>query len=159
MLQDVRFALRQLRRTPAFAAVTVMTFGLGLGANAAVFSVMNAVVLRFLPVHEPDRLVFLASSGRPNNASQTGFDNTSLSVPVYEQLRMEKGAFSDLMAYAPLGTGQVAVRVGNEAETVWADMVSGNFFSGLGVSLEHGRGFTTEDEAQHTQNAIISHAY
>ncbi len=80
MLQDVRFALRQLRRTPVFAVVTVLTFGLGMGANAAVFSVMNAVVLKLLPVGEADRLVFLHTSRQPNHASQTGFDNTSLSV-------------------------------------------------------------------------------
>jgi hypothetical protein len=82
MLQDLRFALRQLRRTPGFALVTILTFGLGMGANAAVFSVMNAVVLRFLPVHDPDRLVFLHTSRQPDGASQTGFDDTSLSFQV-----------------------------------------------------------------------------
>jgi predicted permease len=159
MLQDLRFALRQLRRTPGFAIVTVLTLGLGMGANAAVFSVMNAVVLRFLPVHDPERLVFLHTSKQPDGASQTGFDDTSLSVLVYDQLRTERAAFAELMAWVPLGTGQVAARYGGEAETVWADMVSGNFFSGLGVAMEQGRGFTAEDETGHTQNAVISYAY
>jgi predicted permease len=159
MLQDFRFALRQLRRTPGFAVVTILTFALGIGANAAVFSVMNAVVLKLLPVEDADRLVFLHTSRQPDGASQTGFDNTSLSVPVYEQLRTERAAFAELMAYVPLGTGQVPVRYGTEAETAWADMVSGNFFSGLGVRIERGRGFTLEDETQHTQNAVISYGY
>jgi predicted permease len=159
MLQDVRFALRQLRRTPVFAVVTILTFGLGMGANAAVFSVMNAVVLKLLPVDEADRLVFLHTSRQPNHASQTGYDNTSLSYQVVEQLRAERGAFSDLMAYVPLGLNQIAVRYGSEAETALADMVTGNFFSGLRVAMERGRGFTMDDEAQHTQNAVISYGY
>jgi predicted permease len=158
MLQDLRFALRQLSRTPVFAFVTVLTFGLGLGANAAVFSVMNAVVLRLLPVEGADRLVFLHAT-RPGNSSQTGFDDTSLSFQVYERLRSERAAFSELMAYVPLGTGQTAVRFGAEAETVWAYMATGNFFSGLGVGMERGRGFTADDETQHASVAVISHAY
>jgi predicted permease len=159
MLQDFRFAVRQLRRTPVFAVVTILTFGLGMGANAAVFSVMNAVVLKLLPVDDADRIVFLHTSRQPNHASQTGFDNTSLSYPVFEQLRAERGAFSELMAWVPLGINQVAVRYGTEAETALAEMVTGNFFSGLRVAMERGRGFTMEDEAQHTQNAVISYGY
>ena len=159
MLQDIRFALRQLRRTPVFAVVTILTFGLGMGANAAVFSVMNAVMLKLLPVGEADRLVFLHISRQPNNASQTGFDDTSLSYPVFEQLRAERSVFSDLVGYVPLGVGQVAVRSGTEAETALAEMVTGNFFSGLRVTMARGRGFTPDDEAQHAQNAIISYGY
>ena len=120
---------------------------------------MNAVVLRFLPVHDPDRLVFLHTSRQPDGASQTGFDDTSLSFQVYQQLSAERAAFAELMAYVPLGTGQVAARYGNEPETVWADMVSGNFFSGLGVTMEQGRGFAIEDETQHAPHAVISYAY
>jgi predicted permease len=159
MLHDLRFVIRQLRRTPVFAVVAILTFALGMGTNAAVFSVMNAVVLRYLPVDAPDRLVILHTSKQPDQSSQTGFDNTSLSLGVYEQLRAERSIFSDLMAYVPLGTSQTAVRVGNEPETVWADMVTGNFFSGLGVRLQRGRGFTPADEAEHAQMAVISHGY
>lgn len=97
MLQDLRFAFRQLRRTPVFAIMTIVTFGLGIGANAAVFSVMDAVVFRFLPVAEPDRLVLLHTSRQPDNSSQTGFDDTSLSLAVYEHLRAERAVFSELM--------------------------------------------------------------
>ena len=159
MVQDLRFALRQLRRTPAFAAVAVVTFALGIGANTAVFSVMNAVVLRLLPVSHPEELVYLHTSGQPSRSSQTSFDDTSLSLPVYEQLRTEKAVFSELIGYVPLATDRTTVRYGNEPETVWADMVTGNFFSGLGVRMARGRGFTADDESQHTQDAVISYAY
>ena len=159
MTQDLRFALRQLRRTPGFAVVAVLTFALGIGANTAVFSVMNAVVLRLLPVAQPEELVYLHTTGQPSNSSQTGFDDSSLSLPVYEQLRADKGIFSELMAFVPLATDRTAVRYGNEPETVWADMVSGNLFSGLGVRMARGRGFNPDDETQHTQNAVISYAY
>ena len=142
-----------------FAVVTIVTFALGIGANAAVFSVMNAVVFRFLPVADPDRLVLLHTSKQPDNSSQTGFDDTSFSLAVYEQLRAERTVFSELMAYVPLGTSQTAVRYGNDAETAWADMVTGNFFSGLGVRMERGRGFTIRDEDEHSQNAVISYGY
>jgi predicted permease len=159
MTQDLRFALRQLRRTPGFAVVAVLTFALGIGANTAVFSVMNAVVLRLLPVAHPEELVYLHTSGQPSDSSQTGFDDSSLSLPVYQQLRREKAIFTELMAYVPLATDRTAVRFGNEPETVWTDMVSSNLFTGLGVQMARGRGFTPDDESQHTQNAVISYAY
>jgi predicted permease len=159
MFQDVRFALRQLRRTPAFAVVAVLTFALGIGANTAVFSVMNAVVLRLLPVTRPDRLVFLHINGQPSNSSQTGHDDTSLSLPVVEQLRTEKDIFSELMAFVPLGTDRTTIRYGTEPETAWVDMVSGNFFSGLGVRMIRGRAFTLDDETQHTQTAVLGYGF
>src|SRR5262245_54296367 len=102
MIQDLRFAVRQLRRTPGFAVVAVLTFALGIGANAAVFIVMNAVLSRYLPVSAPERLVFLHTTGQPGHASQTGYDDTSLPLAVYEQLRAEPRVFADLMAYVPL---------------------------------------------------------
>src|SRR5439155_4501460 len=159
MFHDLRFALRQLRRTPAFAFVAVLTFALGIGANTAVFSVMNAVVLRFLPVAHPEQLVFLHTSGQPSDSSQTGHDDTSLSLPVYEQLRGEREMFSDLIAFVPLATDRTAVRYGAAPETAWVDMVSGNFFSGLGVRMTRGRPFTVEDEARHTPAVVLSYGF
>ena len=159
MLQDFRFALRQLRRTPVFAAVTIATLALGIGANTAVFSVMNAVVLRWLPAARPEQLVFLHTTGQPSRSSQTGHDNTSLTLPIYEQLRSETTIFSDLVAFVPLGTNRTAIRYGSDPETAWADMVSGNFFSGLGVRMARGRAFTADDERQHVQSAILSYGF
>src|SRR5260221_2485345 len=133
MVQDLRFALRQLRRTPVFAAVAILTLALGIGANTAVFSVMNAVVLRYLPAAHPEQLVFLHTTGQPSNSSQTGHDDTSLSQPVFEQLRSESSVFSELMAFVPLDTNRTAIRYDAEPETAWTDIVSGKFFSGLCV--------------------------
>src|SRR4051794_21922198 len=118
---------------------------------------MNAVVLRLLPVSHADRLVFLHTTRQPSKSSQTGHDDTSLALPVVEHLRAEKEIFSDLMAFVPLGTDRTAVRYGTEPETAWVDMVSGNFFSGLGVRMVRGRAFTLDDEAQHAQTALLGH--
>lgn len=156
--QDVRFALRQLRRTPAFAAVAVLTLALGIGANTAVFSVMNAVLLRSLPVRDPQQLVYLHTSNFPGG--QTGYGDTSMRMQVYQALREQKQVFSDLMAWVPLSTSQgIAIRYGAEPEEARGDMVSGNFFPGLGVAAARGRLFSMEDEQNHTQNAVLSYDY
>src|ERR1035437_5843092 len=133
MLQDLRYALRQLRRTPAFTAVAILTLALGIGANTAIFSVMNAVMLRYLPVRDPQQLVDLHITRTPNNSSQTGHGDSSLTLPIFEALRKQKDAFADVVAYVPLGIDKVPVRYGKEPEEAQADMVSGNFFSCLGV--------------------------
>src|SRR5258707_1030953 len=132
LLQDLRYSLRQLRRTPGFALVAGLTLGLGIGANTAIFSGMNAAIWGFLPVAEPQQLVFLQIAGNlPANSSQTGNDNGSFTEFSFEQLRTRNDVFSDLMAFVPLGIPRVAVRYGAEPEEAQGDMVSGNFFSGL----------------------------
>ena len=156
--QDLRYALRQLRKTPGFAAIAVATLALGIGANTAVFSVMDAVLLRDLPVREPRQLVYLNTSDFPGG--QTGYGGTSMRMQVYEALRKERRVFSDLMAWVPLSTSDtVPARIGAEPEEVRGDMVSGNFFSGLGVPAARGRLFSMTDEEQHTQTAVLSYAY
>jgi len=157
--QDLKFAVRQLRRTPGFALVAVLTLALGIGANAAVFSVMNAVMLRYLPVPNPQQLVLLHYTDQPENSGQTGYDDTSLSEPVFASLRQQKDVFSDLVAFVPLGIPKIAVRIGDEAEEASVDEVSGNFFSGLGVKLTRGRGFELSDETSRAQLAVLSYAY
>src|SRR5271157_6042694 len=156
--QDVRYALRQLRKAPGFAAMAVLTLALGIGANTAVFSVMDAVLLRDLSVVRPDQLVYLHTSDFPGG--QTGYGDTSMRMQVYEALRGEKRVFSDLIAWVPLSTSQtVPARYGYEPEEIKADMVSGNFFSGLGVPAVRGRMFTPADEQEHTHTAVLSYGY
>jgi predicted permease len=158
--QDVRYAFRLLGKNPGFTLVATLTLALGIGANTAVFSVMNTVLLRTLPVPHAGQLVYLRlPNEQPSGASNTGNGDTSFSEPVFEQLRKEHRVFSDLMAYVPLAIDKAAVRIGEEPEEAEVDEVSGNFFSGLGVSFARGRGFSLEDETSHAPLAVLSYAY
>ncbi|HUA13780.1 MAG TPA: ABC transporter permease [Verrucomicrobiae bacterium] len=160
VLQEARYAIRQLIHSPWFTATVIITLALGIGANTAIFSVMNAVLLKGLPVPNPQELVYLhVPSGQPDGASNTGNSSTSFSEPVFEDLRQDHHAFAELMAFVPLAIGKVAVRFGDTPEEAEGDMVSGNFFSGLGVPLARGRGFTIQDEQAHSPLAVISYAY
>ncbi len=158
LFRDLRFGLRSLAKSPGFAAAAILTLALGIGANTAVFSVMNAVLLKSLPVADPDRLVYLRTSNTPRGTG-TIDSNSTFSYPVYDALRHRGGAFSPLIAYVPLSGSKVAVRYGSEPEEAEGDMVSGAFFSGLGVSLPLGRGFTEDDENNHAPLAVISYNY
>jgi predicted permease len=158
--RDLLFAARMLRKSPGFTLVAMLTLALGIGGNTAVFSVMNTVLLRYLPLPNPQQLVFLRlPNGPPDGVSTTGDDDRSFSYPVFEALRKEHAVFSDLMAYVPLAVDKVAVRIGEDPEEAEGDMVSGNFFSGLGVSFTRGRGFTLEDETAHASIAVLSYSY
>jgi predicted permease len=160
LLQEFRYVLRQLCNSPWFTLTVVLTLALGIGANSAIFSVMNAVLLRGLPVPNPQELVYInVPSGQPDGAGNTGNSTTSFSEPVFEDLRQDHRAFADLIAFVPLAIGKVAVRFGNTPEEATGDMVSGNFFSGLGVSLARGRAFTIDDERSHAPVVVLSHAY
>jgi len=159
LLNDLRYALRQLRKSPGFALTAILTLGLGIGANTAVFSVMNAVLLRSLPVPEPNRVYNLRVAGRPFGTGNTGDDSTSFSYAMFEQLRQRRDVFSDLIAAAPLAIGRVSVRYGSEPELAAGELVSGNFFSGLGVQMARGRGFTLEDETSHALVAVLSYDF
>jgi hypothetical protein len=157
-LKDLRYALRQLNKARGFALTCVLTLALGIGANTAVFSVLNAVLLKSLPVAEADRVVYLNTSGAPRRAG-TIFSRETFSYPVYESLREHHPGLSEVIASVPLSTSKVAVRIGAMPEEAEGDMVSGNFFSGLGVNLVRGRGFNQQDEDAHAPVAVISHNY
>jgi len=158
LLRDIRFGLRSLGQSPGFTATAVLTLALGIGANTAVFSVMNAVLLKSLPVSDPDRLVYLRTSNPPRGTG-TIDSNETFSYPVYDALRRQGKGLSPVMAYVPLSGSKVAVRVGAEPEEAEGDMVSGTFFSGLGVNLPLGRGFSAEDETNHAPLTVISYNY
>ena len=156
---DIRYGLRQLRRTPGFAAIAILTLALGIGANTAIFSVMNAVLLRYLPARDPQQLVFLHTDGQPKNTNQTGYDDASFQYGAYEQFRTQKSVFSEVVAFVPLSNNKIAVRYGDQPEEAEASEVSGNFFSGLGIGIARGHGFTPEDETNHTQIAVLNYGY
>ena len=94
LMNDLRYAVRQLRKSPGFALTAILTLAIGIGANTAVFSVMNAVLLRSLPVPEPGRVYNLRVTGRPNHTSNTGDDETSFAYPAFEQLRQRRTTLS-----------------------------------------------------------------
>ncbi len=157
--QNFRYTIRQLVKSPVFTIVSILTIALGIGVNTAIFSVMNAVLLRFLPVPNPRELVYFHLKNQPLSTSQTGYDDTSISLPVFEAMRSRREVFTDVMAFAPLAFQKVSVRVGAEPEQAYGEMVSGNFFSGLQVKLLLGRGFTVQDELNHTPIVVLSYQW
>jgi predicted permease len=160
ILRDLKYALRSLAHAPGFAITVILIMALGIGANTAVFSVMNAVLLKSLPVADPQSVFYLNIDRMPDRATSSGNGDTSFSYPVYDALRRNNRAFADVMAYVPLSlTGKLGVRFGNTPEEAEGDMVSGNYFSGLGVRMARGRGFTPANEAQHAPIVVLSYNY
>lgn len=160
---DVQYAWRLWRKSPVFAATTVITLALGIGTSTAIFSVTNVMLLRLMPVANPRNLYYLHVPGQLPKGSIGGgiggvYPEASFSLPVFEALRKHQDAFSDVMAFAMVGDRPV--RFGADApEEVTVDMVSGNFFSGLGVRAALGRAFTMEDENQNAPVVVLSYAY
>jgi predicted permease len=163
VMQDLRYAARQLRKTPGFTVTVVLTLAFGIGANTAVFSAMNAVLLKLLPVSRPQGLYFVTEANgqfQPPGAGNTGDSTTSFSEAGFESMRQRKDVFEDLIGYAPLSiSGSVGVRHGALPEEAEGDEVSGNFFSGLSARLALGRGFTASDEQNHAPVVVLSYDY
>ena len=158
LLQNLRYSIRQSAKNPGFAIVCILTLALGVGANTAVFSVMNAVLLKSLPVADPQHVVYIRTSNPPRNTGTVDSQQT-FSYPVFDALRNQHRGFSDVMAFVPLSNSKVTVRIDNHPEEAEGDMVSGNFFSGLGIALARGQGFTSQDEHSHAPLAVISYNY
>jgi predicted permease len=160
---DIRYALRQLRKSPGFTVTVVFMLALGIGANTAVFSVMNAILMQLLPVSRPQGLSYVHignGEGQAPGGFNTGETDTSFTEATFEALRQRSDIFEELIGYVPLsGTGSVAVRYGELPEEAEGEEVSGNFFSALGVRVERGRGFALDDEKNHEPVAVISYAY
>jgi predicted permease len=159
VIQGLRYTLRQLAKSPVFAAISILTIALGIGANTAIFSVMNTVLLHFLPVPNPQRLVYFHMKNQPLSTSQTGYGDMSMSMPVFEAMRIRREVFTDVIGFAPLAFEKVAVRIGPEPEETWGEMVSGNFFSGLQVQPIMGRVFTLKDESTHAPIAVVNYGW
>jgi putative ABC transport system permease protein len=159
LAQDIRYSLRQLRRSPGLAAVAVLTLALGIGANTAIFSLANAAFFRGLPFPKADRLAFLWQDN-----SRTGEIEGAVSYPNYADWRAESRAFED-MAFISFGKnfltggGTMTTLSGPSGpEQVPAALVSTNFFSVLGVKPLLGRGFLPDDSKEgHTNVLVISY--
>ncbi|MFP5204137.1 MAG: ABC transporter permease [Acidobacteriota bacterium] len=163
MFQEIRYALRQLRKSPGFTLIVVAMLALGIGANTAVYSVMNAILMQLLPVSRPNGLFYVHEAYgqfQPPGAGNTGDSNTSFSEAAFESLRQRKDVFEDLIAYVPLSiSGSVGVRHGALPEEAEGEEVSGNFFSGLTARIARGRGFSLADETSHAPVAVISYDF
>jgi hypothetical protein len=159
MLNNLRYSIRQLAKTPGFSFAAILTITLGIGANTAVFSIMNAVLLRMLPVPNPQELVLFHLRNQPLSASQSGYSDQSLSLPVFEAMRQRHDIFTDVVAFAPLSFGKEPVRFDSEPEQGRGELVSGNFFSGLGETSYLGRLLTMQDEADNAPVGVISYRW
>jgi putative ABC transport system permease protein len=151
--QDFRYALRQLGKSPGFAAVAIITLALGIGANTAIFSLLDQALLRNLPVKDADRLVILQSVGSFNGHTHSrSDDNFSFSYPMYRNLRDHNSVFSGLIATT---WTQVGVQWHNEPELVAAELVSGNYFDVLGVQPAMGRVLVASDDVVPDANPVV----
>jgi predicted permease len=144
-MQDVRYAWRTLRRNPAFAAAAILSLTLGIGANTAIFTLIEAVMLRPLPVRSPDALVSVGDPSRPTALWEGGPMTDVLSYPMYQRLRDHNRVFSGLLAAGR--AGRVRLSDGRrDAEDARARFVSANYFEVLGVSAAIGRSFRDEED-------------
>jgi predicted permease len=149
-LQDLRYAFRTLRRDPGFTAFAVLIVGLGIGASATVFSVVDALLLRPLPFREPDRLVWIA------NHDTGGLSGATTQVDYLLDLRAHNRSFSDLAGYfAFYGVGDNLLSGHGEPERLSGVPVSGNFFQLLGVQPQIGRLFTAAECKWNGPKAVL----
>ena len=145
LLQDVRFAIRTLRKSWGFALTAILTLALGIGANTAIFQLVDAVRLRSLPVADPWMLAGVrVKSGTRGFGITAGDYDTMLSYPMWQQIRLHQQSFSGVFAWSPsswISMGEGAQE--RRAQTLWA---SGEMFSVLGVAPIRGRTFTEKDD-------------
>ncbi len=150
LLQDLRYALRGLRRAPGYAAAAVVTLALGIGANTAIFSVVDGVLLKPLPYAEPGRLVFILQQNSPSN-------QWPLSVVDYQGVEAQQRSFDNLSG---LARGRAILTGGDQPERVRVGRVTADWFNTLGVHPAEGRGFRPgEDRPDAERVAVISHAF
>jgi putative ABC transport system permease protein len=149
--QDIRYAIRTLRKNPGYTATCIAVLALAIGANTAMFSVLNAVLLRPLPYRSPDRLAMLWTEHPHQNRSEgrTAYWNV-------EQWRQQSKSFSDMAVFDGVS---VTLTTANSAEQISAARVSPNFFPLLGVQPLHGRIFSAKEAGQRERLAVISYNF
>jgi predicted permease len=142
LLSDVRLAVRGLLRAPLFSAVAILSLALGIGANTAIFTMLDQLLLRKLPVKNPGELVMLYQEG-PHNGSNMGIRMHS--YPIYQEYQKRAEPLSEVAARR---LTPASISIDNQTERVSAEMVSGNFFSMLGVGAAIGRVFNSQEDDQ-----------
>jgi predicted permease len=170
--QDARYAWRMLRKSPAFTIIAVVTLALGIGANTAIFSLIDSVVFRSLPIADPQSLIVFqwqAHKG-PGNLSYRNFGECdeseksanphgcSLSLAFFKQVQAEAGVFSHLAAYTP--SGQLDMSGNGQARMVKGEFVTGDYFQTLGVRAHLGRLINAgDDDASAQTAAVLDHSF
>jgi putative ABC transport system permease protein len=148
MLQDVRYAIRALRSTPGFAAVGILSLALGIGANTAIFSLIDSLLLKALPVSHPEQLLQVTTA-----------KNAYFTNPIWEQLRDRQDVFSGIFAYGMAG-GRFNLAAGGEARYAHGNVASGQFFDTLGLHAMVGRTFTMADDRRGCPGtAVLSYGF
>src|SRR5580698_3438020 len=155
ILQDFQYSLRTLRKSPVFLAVAVVSLALGIGANTAIFTLINQLILQPLPVKDPEQLVMLAGRGK-HYGGNNGPDR--ISYPMYQEIRDKNQVFSGMFCTYP---STVSVSFQGGTELIGADFVSGNFFPVLGIGAAVGRVFTASDDLIQGGHplAVLSYGY
>ncbi len=160
LLQDLRYALRQLRKSPGFTLIAMSILALGIGANTAIYSLLDQVLLRSLPVKDPGGLVQLKSVGSDSGhvSSWGGDDHLYFSYPMYRDLRDKSSVFDGMLARTP---AQVGIQYHNESKLGMAELVSGNYFQVLGLAPAVGRLIMPSDDEVQERNpiAVLSYEY
>src|SRR5204863_7007930 len=152
-VNDVRSVVRRLARSPVVTAVVIFMLALESGSNTTIFSMVNAVLLKSLPVEKPEELVVLKYSD-----PQSGQLNEDFSYPMYQAIRDKNASFSGVLARSGV---ELNVGYGGESEQLYGELVSGNYFSTLGVQPWLGRLFTDADDRVPGGHpvAVLSHGY
>lgn len=169
LIQDLRYGFRMLLKQKGLTAIALLSLALGIGANTALFSVVDAILLKMLPVNEPERLVLFRSVA-PKEFSAGGYNGSSKTDPAtglrsmtsfpyqsYQRMREQQGPLTDLFAFASV---TLNVNADGRAELASGQVVSGGYFAGLGVQPFLGRMLTDEDDKPGvTPVAVLSHRY
>ena len=153
---DFRYAVRNLRRSPMFTAVAVLSLALGIGANTAIFTLLDQLILRLLPVRAPEQLVMIWSTG-PHMGNNRG--SRASSYPMYQDYQKKAEAFS--YVFCRYGTS-LSLSFGGHTERVEGELVSGNYFQALGVKPALGRLFTPDEDDRVYKGhpvAVLSHQF
>ena len=153
LLHDLRYGMRMLARSPSFTAVAALTLALGIGANSAMFSLLDQVVLRLLPVRHPEQLVIVRETG--NHYGNTYGANT-ISWPMFEDLRDNNQVFSGMFSRFP---ANVTLGYGDRAAQIPAELVSGSYFPILGVGAALGRMIAPDDDAVPDSKPVVVLSY
>ncbi|HEY3929703.1 MAG TPA: ABC transporter permease [Candidatus Koribacter sp.] len=155
LLQDIRFAARQLRKNPGFTITTMLTLALGIGTTTAIFSLVNAVLLRPLPFPQPDRLVYAADSRAPRQGRGANSGAAPESYPDFFDLRQQNHSLEYLAAFHD---DQFTLNGQGDAKHLTGSIVSADFFRVLGIHPQYGRDFLPEDEKAGVHVVMLSHS-